>query len=205
MSASACSRLGVLVGLFAACGQPAQYRFGENVSGLRLAPVSPTEGVFPSTAVLADPVNPFRVGGTNLKTQPDGGVGTKWALLSGVGGVPAFFAFATALTQEPTGENQYYTAQMLGEIALTGAYADSTSEDKVKAMAIAGYQSVLDNFPNSVSYFADGKTFFTLDVLAYTGATALGGTITGWSLVSTADGGTTVVRNAQFTLPDGGH
>ncbi len=205
MSASACSRRWLLVGLLAACGQPASYRFGENVSGLRFAPVSPKEGVFPSQAVLTDPANPFRGDVGNLKTQPDGGVGTKWALLSSVGGVPAFYAFATALTGEPTGENQFYTAQALGEIALTGAYADSTTKEKVIAMAVAGYQSMFDNFPNAVTYDATGKTAFPLALPAYTNAVALGGTIVGWSLVTAPDGTTSVVRNAAFTLPDGGH
>jgi hypothetical protein len=205
MSASACSRLGVLMGLLAACGQPAEYRFGENVSGLRFAPVSPSEGVFPSPAVLFDPANPFRTDQFNLRLQPDGGVGTKWALLSSVGGVPAFYAFATALANEPTGENQFYSAQTLGQIALTGAYADSTTREKVTAMAVAGYQSMLDNFPNAVTYDATGKTAFPLATQAYTSAVALGGTIVGWSLVTSADGTPVAVRNGSFTLPDGGH
>ncbi len=188
------------------CGDPAQYRYGTNLSGLLFAPVSPTEGVYPSTAVLRDPNNPFAANAPNLRQQPDGGVGTKWQLLASVGGVPAFYAFATALTQEPSGENQYYTAQMLAEVAASGAVADGVNPDDVRALAIAGYQAVFDSFPNSISYFADGKKFFTLDLVSYRGAAALGGQIRGWTLVTTPDGGAAVVRNSQYVnVLDGGN
>lgn len=206
MSVSASERLLVLVSLaLASCGPPADYRFGTNVSGLRFKPIDSVEGVFPSTSVTRDPNNPFRFTTANLKSQPDGGVGTKWQLLGSVGGVPAFYAFATALAQEPTGENQYYTAQMLGEIAQTGAFDDQVTEAQVKNMAIAGYQATLDYFPNSVSYLGDGKTFFALDVLAYRGAVGLGAPMRGFALVESTDGGQpSVVRTTQYTSPDGG-
>jgi hypothetical protein len=211
MSASACNvwKLGLTAALLglAACGEPATYRFGTNLTGLLFSPVSKTEGVYPSTTVLNDPTNPFAYDAPNLRVQPDAGIGTKWVLQGGVGGVPAFFAFATALTQDPTGENQYYTAQLLGEIALSGAVGEPTTAEDVRLMAIAGYQATLDYFPNSVSYFADGVRYFPLDVLAYRGATGLGGTIHGWTLVEGAAGSAaSVVRTAEYTNPlDGGH
>ena len=207
MSGSACRSLllpGCVVAL-AGCGEPAQYRFGTNVTGLRFKPLSPNEGVFPSDAVLANPQNPFRFQSAWLTNQPDGGVGTKWQLLAGPGGVPAFYAFATALAREPTGENQLYTAQMLGQVALSGAYDESVPEEQVRQMAIRAYQATLIYFPNSVSFFADGVTFFSLDVLAYQGAVALGDPMRGWALVEPGDGGVgAVVRTAEYVSPDGG-
>ncbi|MDP1822786.1 MAG: hypothetical protein Q8L48_06080 [Archangium sp.] len=189
----------------AACGPPAQYRFGTNVTGLRFKPIDFTEGVYPSTSVTRDPANPFRFAGPNLKSQPDGGVGTKWQLLGSVGGVPAFYAFATALTQEPTGENQFYTAQMLGEIAQSGAFADEVTEAQVRDMAIAGYRASLDYFPHSVSYQGDGVTFFSIDVLAFQGAVGLGSPMRGYQLIEGIDGGeASVVRTTDYTAPDGG-
>lgn len=205
MSASASSRLLVLFLALAACGPPAQYRFGTNVTGLRFKPVDATEGVYPSTSVTRDPANPFRFAGPNLKNQPDGGIGTKWQLLGSVGGVPAFYAFATALAGEPSGENQLYTAQMLGEIAQSGAFDDEVTEAQVRSMAIAGYRASLDFFPNSVSYLGDGVTFFSVDALAYQGAVGLGSPMRGYQLVEGTDGGQpSVVRTTEYTAPDGG-
>jgi hypothetical protein len=206
MSASASEARFVLVVLaLVSCGPPAEYRFGENVSGLLFKPVDFREGIYPSQSVLKDPANPFREGALNLRVQPDGGVGTKWQLLATVGGVPTFYAFATALTQEPTGENQYYAAQMLGEIAQTGAYDESVTQQQVRDMAIAGYRASLDSFPGSVSFLADGVTFFSIDLLAYQGAVALGSPMRGYALVRGADGGSpTVIRTTDYVAPDGG-
>lgn len=206
MSASASKAL-VATTLLAlvSCGPPAQYRFGTNVSGLLFKPIDATEGIHPSQSVTRDPANPFRFAGANLSAQPDGGIGTKWQLLGSVGGVPAFYAFATALALEPTGENQLYTAQMLGEVAQSGAVADGVSEQQVRDMAIAAYRATLDYFPSSISYLADGKTFFYVDVLAYQGGVALGSPMTGYALVPGVDGGApSVVRTAEYVSPDGG-
>lgn len=207
MSASAFERLGLVAVLFTltACGEPAQYRFGTNVTGLRFAPVDLTEGVHPSLAVMRDPQNPFLQTTKWLTVQPDGGVGTKWQMLAGPGGVPAFYAFATALVQEPTGENQFYTAQMLGEIAQSGAFDESVTEAQVRQLAIDAYRATLDSFPGSVSYFADGKSFFSLDALAYQGAIRLGGSLPGYALVESTDGGQpVVVRTTAYVSADGG-
>jgi hypothetical protein len=208
MFASASERLRLLVVLaLVSCGPPAEYRFGTNVSGLVFKPVDFKEGIHPSVSVLRDPRNPFRGPGAsaNLRAQPDGGVGTKWQLLGSIGGVPTFYAFATALTQEPTGENQLYTAQMLGEIAQTGAFDDSVTQQQVRDMAIAGYRASLDSFPNSVSYLADGVTFFSIDLLAYQGAVALGSPMRGYALVQSPDGGqAAVIRTTDYVAPDGG-
>ncbi len=206
MFASASERLRVLVVLaLVSCGPPAEYRFGTNVTGLRFKPVDFTEGIYPSQSVMKDPANPFRLSRSNLTFQPDGGVGTKWQLLGSIGGVPTFYAFATALTLEPTGENQFYTAQMLGEIAQSGAFDDAVTQQQIRNMAIAGYRASLDFFPHSVSYLADGVTFFSVDLLAYQGAVALGSPMRGYALVQNPDGGTAaVIRTTDYVAPDGG-
>jgi hypothetical protein len=206
MSASASEARWVLVALaLASCGPPAEYRFGTNVSGLVFKPVDFTEGVYPSQSVLRDPMNPFREGAANLRAQPDGGIGTRWLLLATVGGVPTFYGFATALTQEPTGENQFYAAQMLDEISRTGAYDESVTEQQVRDMAIAGYRASLDYFPGSVSFLADGVTFFSIDQLAYQRARALGSPMRGYALVTGIDGGApSVIRTSDFVPRDGG-
>jgi hypothetical protein len=206
MFASASERLRLLVVLaMVSCGPPAEYRFGTNVSGLVFKPVDFKEGIHPSQSVLLDPGNPFRNASANLTFQPDGGVGTKWQLLGTIGGVPTFYAFATALTKEPTGENQLYAAQMLSEIARSGAYDESVTEQQVRDMAIRGFRASLDYFPGSVSFLADGVTFFSVDVLAYQGAKALGAPMRGYALVPGTDGGLpSVIRTSDYVAPDGG-
>jgi hypothetical protein len=183
-----------------ACGEPAEYRFGTNLTGLRFKPISPTEGVYPSRIVMSDPNNPFR----NWPLLNDAkNNNTKWRLLEGGASVGAFYAWATALAGEPTGENQFYTARLLGEIALTGAVESPDAGEQVRLMAIAGYQSMLDNFPDAVSFNEAGTVSFRLATPAYTAIGALdGGVLGGWVLVNTPTG-PQAVRSAPALL-DGG-
>ena len=118
----------------------------------------------------------------------------KWEVYDHGAWPASFYAWATELTAEPTGENQYYTAVCLHRI-----YDLERAEDSdlffVRLMAIAAYQAVLDHFPDSVSYDASGSWSFPLAPLAYEGIVALGGTPEGgWIVVQTPDGGTAVVR-----------
>ena len=65
----------------------------------------------------------------------------------------------------------------------------------MREMAIGAYQSVLDNFPDAVSYDSKGKTFFELVTSAFNGIIELGGTPTGgWVLVQGPDGNLKAVR-----------
>lgn len=180
MSASASKA--ILVGLLvASCGEPAEYRYGTNVSGLLFEPYGPTEGVHPDKTVLIDPANPFA-------NAPFGPV-SKWKILEGGGSVAGFYAFATMLVREPIGENQYFAAQALSDIARTNSLKDPSQRDAVTAMAIAGFQSVLDHFPESRGYDPTGTTSYRLATPAYKAILALGGKVDGdWVLLKTADG-----------------
>jgi hypothetical protein len=198
MCASACRTFLACAALaLTACGEPAQYRFGFNASGMRFSPFHPNEGVYPSQAVLADPANPFR-------TYPLS-VDTKWNLQSGGASVAAFYAFATALTGEPTGENQFYAARNLATVAQANALTDPSQRQQVLQMAINGYQAMLDFFPDAVSFDATGTTSFRLATPAYTAIRALGGKVRGdWLLVTTATGEEAVRSSSVPLVVDGG-
>lgn len=198
MSASASRRLVLalaVVAALASCGEPAQWRFGENVTALRFRPTGPTEGVYPDRSVLLDPENPFHV-------YPLGPT-TKWDLMSGGANVAAFYAFATALANEPIGENQFYAAKNLAELAQANALQDGVDAGTVLTQAIAGYQAVLTHFPDSRSYDATGTQSFRLATPAYQAIVALGGRVEGnWVLVTTPDGVQAV--HSAMANPDGG-
>ena len=171
----------VLALALAGCGPAPTYRYGFNAAALLFSPTSPTEGIHPDASVVRDPDNPFRVHPLGPKT--------KWALLDGGVSVAAFYAFATSLVAEPIGENQFYAAKALEEIAATSAVKDVARVDEVKRMAIAGYQALLDQFPDALGYDATGTTGYRLATPAYKAIVALGGTVKGdWVLVKTQAG-----------------
>lgn len=170
------------------CAEPAEFVYGERVTDLVFELCDPTMGVHPSRTVLACPSNPF-VGGV--------GAETKWRIQTAGGPVAAFYAWATILASEATGEHQYYAATNLKAI-FQGAEADQEDLERVREMAIAGFQSVLDNFPESNSFDATGTVAFRLATPAYRGIVELGGRPTGgWVIVATADAGEQAVRIGQ--------
>jgi len=210
MSASA-SRTAVCAALLAlACGDPAEYRFGVNLSGLTFTPVSATEGIYPDKSVLADPHNPFAYYGVH--DVADGGARTKWNILDGagtgldLGAVAGFYVWATDLANAPNGESQYYSARMLDHLARTpGALAAPTTPAQVAAMAIGGYQRMLDAFPGAVTYDVTGKIAYPLATAAYRAITALGGKVSGgWVLVTGTDGLPVAINPAGVPPFDGG-
>ena len=106
----------------------------------------------------------------------------------------AFYSWATVLAYEPTGEAQYYTALNLEQVYKNGQ-AVQADLDAVKRLAIAGYQSVLDNFPDAQSFDASGTVAFDLVTPSYLAIVALGETPTGdWVLVDSASGQPRAVR-----------
>lgn len=179
---------GASVMLLPGCAEePAQYRFGQNVTARLLGPLSPGEGIHPDRSVLADPAHPF--GGEPVSAA------VRWQLLPAGAPVAAFYAFATALVYEPTGEHQYYTAQALAQVAGTGAVAPGVDVAAVRERAIDAYRSVLEQFPDAISYDATGTYAYGLATPAYQAIVALGGTPpAGWVLVATPDGGAQAVR-----------
>ena len=190
MRISVYSLLGVCA-IGAGCMAPGEYEYGFELTTLEFEVTDLTMGVHPSRVVLFEQDNPFRAG-----LGPE----TKWLIESHddtivdyVGSIPRFYAWATMTAYEPTGENQFYTASALGDM---WTYEEAKPSDLVfvRDMAIRGYQAVLDHFPDSVSYEADGIVFFPLAPLAYYGIVDLGGEPTGGWIEVTTDEGTTVVK-----------
>lgn len=184
----------VVATLSASCEiAPSEYVFGFNVTGERFTLYSDAVGVHPNQDVLLDPNNPFK----------DYGVGsdTKWEILADGGNVATFYAWATLLASQPTGEHQFYTGIALRGIYLTEEAPEEDLET-IRTMAIAAFQSVLDNFPESVTFEASGKRSFRLATFAFNQIIELGGQVQGdWVLVQLPNGGTEAVRSASIDPP----
>ena len=180
------------LGALSACAEPPEYVYGDRVTDLAFTLCDPEMGIHPSRAALACEGNPFARGGV--------GAETKWRVESAGGPVAAFYAWATVLAAEPTGEHQFYAASNLARI-YRGALADQDDLETVREMAITAFQTVLDSFPESVSYDATGTVAFRLATPAYRGIVDLGAVPNGgWVLVATADAGEQAVRIGQ-TVP----
>jgi hypothetical protein len=171
----------ILTLLLACTDQAATWNVGQDLSDLAVVLSGADEGVHPSTSVLDSPYNPFdaRV------------LSAKWDILAS-DCAAGFYAFATALAVEPTGEHQYYAASCMQTLVQS---ARLRAEDDYLGWRIAvdGYQAVLDHFPDSVTYDATGTYAWPLVPLAYDGIVSLGATPEGWVEVVTEDGGTVVV------------
>lgn len=171
-----------------ACAEPAEHLYGERIADLQFELCDPTMGVHPSQTVLDCPANPFTAGV---------GAETKWRIQTAGGPVAAFYAWATLLALQPTGEHQYYAAAALKGIYLA-AEADQGELETVRRMAVAGFQAVLDDFPDSVSYDTTGTVPFRLATPAYRAIVELGERPKGgWVLVPTSDAGEQAVRIGQ--------
>ncbi len=168
-----------------ACLDAPEYFYGENLVDVRFALWTLDVGVHPSRAVLDDPGNPFK------ESPPSGDM--KWEILQYGGDHASFYAWATLLAIAPTGELQFYTAQILERLYTNEGLFDE-ERPYVRQLALDAYASVLDNFPESVTFDASGTIPYRLVPLAYERILALGGTPPqGWARVSTPDGGTTVI------------
>jgi hypothetical protein len=160
------------------------YRYGVLLADLQFEVTDPDMGIHPNVSILADPENPFAEGGISLEGK-----------FSAYSDSPTagFYGMGTALANQPTGEHQYYTAA-----SLEGIYDERDISDPglVRDMAIRAYQSVLDNFPGSVTFDESGRFSFPLGPLAIDGIEGLGGTVqNGWVKVATADGSFAAVQN----------
>ena len=114
--------------LAAACGgDNEQYRFGFNTTGIQFELFDETEGIHPSEVTLDNPRNPFR--------EFNIGEDTKFDILDDGGNAGAFYAWATVLAGQPTGENQYYTATKLRDLFLSNEVAQK-DRDTVRDMAM---------------------------------------------------------------------
>lgn len=173
--------------LVGACGD-AEFQFGENISGLQFQFYDETEGVHPSKVVLENPRNPFRRRSISAET--------KFAILAGGGNAGAFYAWATLLAREPTGEHQFFTATKLQDIFNSGEVVGPDRE-RVREVAIAAFQSVLDHFPDSVTFDATGTQAFRLATPAVIGILDLNGDVLGdWVLVPDQNGELIAIKGA---------
>ena len=167
-------------GLMSCAENDPVYRYGFNLTELEFNLHTADMGVHPDKSVLDDPNNPFKWGSMEQDT--------KWDIENTGRVVARFYSWATMLAREPAGEHQFYTAKALDEI-WQAERADPVYLPFIKTMAIRGYQSLLDNFPRSVSFLPDGVTSFPLNILAYDALVALGETPTGdWCVITDENG-----------------
>jgi len=157
--------MNMLILLLACQNPPAEWYYGEDLSQLAIVPISWDEGVYPDTSVLADPNNPFAEG---IDAE------IKWEILS-TDCVPGFYAFATALAMQPTGEHQFYTSQFLQTVYDSARLAPEDTYWGWSA-AVRGYQVILDEFPDSVTYDITGTLAYPLAPLAYDAILQMGAT-----------------------------
>ena len=184
-----CLSLGLVV-LAVACGDTEEYRFGFNTTGIQFELFNETEGIHPSEVTLDNPRNPFR--------EFNIGEDTKFEILDDGGNAAAFYAWATVLAGQPTGENQFYTATKLRDIFLAN---EVPQEDQaiVRQMAIEGFQRVLDCFPDSVFFDTTGTFSRRLATPAYVEILVLGGAPEGdWILTQDIHGNAQAVRSTGF-------
>lgn len=167
------------------CLDAPDYFYGYDLLDTRLVLYRLDMGVYPSTSVLDDPNNPFRFDGVGSEM--------KWTLNDYANDAAGFYAWATLLATQPNGENQYYAALKLQRVYEDRGVTE-VERPYVRDMALAGYQALLDNFPESVSYDPSGQYGYRLAPLAYAGILALGGPPPpGWVVVDLEGGGTTVI------------
>ena len=178
----------------AGCGDDGQYEFGFNTTGIQFELFDPTEGVHPSKVTLSNPRNPFRRFGVSDET--------KFAIVGDGGNAGAFYAWATILAEIPIGENQFFTAIKLRDIYLSNEVAEE-DRDTVRQMAIAGFQVVLDCFPQSLLFDASGTFGVSLATLAFGEIVDLGGVVQGdWRVVEDSLGNPTAVRSTGLQGED---
>ena len=180
--------LGLLI-LVAACGDPREYRVAIDTQEVTFEFFSSTEGIYPSRVTLSNPNNPF--------VRYSIGAETKFAFEDGPSSAAGFYAWATALTNEPTGENQFFVGSNLRGL-LEAAEVPDDQRESVRELAIAAFQSVLDNFPDSLLFDATAARSFRLATPSYLGIIELNGKPEGdWVLVQDEDGNPVAVRSTD--------
>jgi hypothetical protein len=156
------------------CTRTPTYLYGQDYSRVHFHISGPNMGVYPDQTVLTEPNNPFANNPPNYNCAPDAGNECKahWDLQANAGPVVAFYSWATIDALSPGGEYQYYAALDLQQIYQTGQ-ADAADLPTAERLAVAGYQSVLDNFPLSVTYDKDGITSYSLADLSLAAIVAI--------------------------------
>ena len=180
--------LAVFLPLVYACGDASEFRFGEDISALRYEFFHEDEGVHPSKVVLSNPRNPFRFNGASDAT--------KFEILNGGGNAGAFYAWATLLARVPTGEHQFFTATKARDI-YNAREVEGADRERIRQIAINGFQVVLDDFPDSVIFDVEAVQTFRLATEAFMGILDLNGEVLGdWILVMDQNGELVAVKGA---------
>ena len=152
--------------LLAGCApEPATWRTGDDLRGLRFDPFTEDVGVHPDVSILDDPLNPFA---GNLDPNSD----LKWQL-NDSGCDRAVYSWATALAVQPTGEHQFYTASCM-QALYEGGRVDDEDLYLVWNLAVRGHEQVLESFPDSVTYDATGTIAYPLAPIAEAALVSLG-------------------------------
>lgn len=178
------SWLGLLVAVGCEPLPDPAYLYGERLSDLAFIVLDPDQGVHPNASILSHPENPFRRG-ISLEA--------KFAAQD-QGPIPAFYAWAQALVQEPTGEHQFFTAAAAHDIHSLGL-AEDADLVYARSIAVRGYQNCLTVFPDSTATFdVTGNARYDLLAQAIQGLQDLGGEIPlGWALLTQPDGSVVAV------------
>ena len=172
-------KVAMLAVVAAGCAADGTPIAGVDLDAVEFHVCGPDMGVHPDDSVLIDPDNPFRelaLGGE-----------TRWDVQSTGSTVAAFYVWATISARSPHGEAQYYASLNLHAI-VDRELADEADRPVARELAIRGYQSLLDHFPDSVTYDATGTIAYELATPSYLAIVDLGGTPEGWILVDTPDG-----------------
>jgi len=177
--------------LLAGCPEAPEYVYPIELNEIEYVFFDETEGIHPSDAVADSPYNPFATSGMDNVN--------KWEVEASGAAAAAFYSWAMILLQGPHGEAQYYAALNLQRIYQRELAAP---EDlyTIRNMAVDAFQSVLDNWPNDVT-FADGGFVLPLNLLAYDGIVSLGAQPQGgWIRIADENGNAYVVQVIDLDL-----
>ncbi|MFN3202087.1 MAG: hypothetical protein ACE366_27015 [Bradymonadia bacterium] len=191
-SLAVCAIVALSGALLGGCVDAPDYFYAEKVTDQQFVPLNTTVGVYPDDTVVIDPNNPFRNYGI--------GAETKWDIEGDGDPVAGFYSWATLLTQIPTGEHQYYAALNMKAIYESGQTADEHIE-ATRELAIAGFRSLLENFPESVTFDPTGTQAFPLSTPALQALIDLDSSAPGWALVTTPEGFPVAVKVADVPPP----
>jgi len=178
-----------------ACVDPPPYFYAEKITGASFKIFDDSVGIFPSSKVLQDPNNPFAQFGLDTET--------KWEIEAQGDAVAGFYAWATFLVLQPTGEHQFYTALNLKAIYERSLLTDDqeTEKERLLNLCIRAFQSVLDHFPRSVTYDRTGKIPYGLATLAIQELQSLGASPQGgWNLVTQENGELVAIQSLEVEV-----
>ena len=86
---------------------------------------------------------------------------------------------------------QFYTAQLAHTMYRNNEVHEEEKE-RLRLIAVNGYQAVLDYFPDALTYDVSGTIAYRVSTLAYNGIVDLGEVPTGGWVLVTTDAGTQV-------------